>query len=175
MKRDTNNNFNEHVSASGVSRWCQVLVDDRKALFTHELAPLLRVSDIVHDCAAWPHAIDDAAQRRLREVVNDVCERRRTCIGHLIRESDTYLDDRRLVYLPNFTDFSGLGTETGVVDNADTPAWDLWTATATYKNQFCIVSYVPQRLVSAADRAILLSPSVALAWCTSDELQYDNS
>lgn len=173
MADDTDYKSRANAHALDVVEWCRRLADDGSPLFSGELRPRVTIASIMTNSPAWPH-LNATDVQRMRDVVGEVCRHRRQHLDASRSTSCTTIDTKRLVFYPNYADFIGLAAESGVVDEADVPAWDLWIATAVHEAQFCIVSYVPPWLREMADHAVSLSTTCDLVWCNADELSLDN-
>ncbi|MFZ4576725.1 MAG: hypothetical protein ACOYN0_20270 [Phycisphaerales bacterium] len=100
----------------------------------------------------------------LETVVSEVVQKRRVLVEGPHRSHSSTSDVRCLCWYPEWTDFVALGVETGVVDDCDAPAWDLWTGVERRETGLCLVAAVPPWLEPMAQQAISLSPTACLEW-----------
>jgi hypothetical protein len=169
------NEFREFDSAASVAAWFQFLGGRPTDLFSTALRPGAMISEVIVTAPSWPGRGDIPTRRTIRGLVEQTCRRRQELLRTQNLDLTDVADLRRLIFYPDFTDFSGLAEETGIVDAADVPPWDLWTATAVHDGHFCLVSYVPPALSEPASRAIDLSTMFALTWCEVSSLSVDGS
>lgn len=172
VNHPTYNRAREQEHAAEVLKWCRHLNDQQASLFTEALSPQVALAGIMLQSGSWPLSIDRDTMARIRVTVDEVSRRRQELLTAATSTPKVAIGDRRLVYYPDLTDFCELGIETGIVDYADTPAWDLWTATASHEQRLCVVCYVPAWLHARADHAIALSPTGALAWCDVEAISW---
>lgn len=169
------NEFREFDSAAAVATWFRFLGGRPTDLFSLALRPGAMISEVITTAPSWPGPVDVPTRRTIRGLVEQTCKHRQELIVTQDLVVTDVADQRRLIFYPDFTDFCGLAEETGIVDAADVPPWDLWTATAVHDGHFCLVSYVPPELGELASRAIDLSPICALTWCEVSSLSVDGS
>lgn len=174
MTNPTRGSSADSVRAFEVTRWCDRLAKSRGSFFSDDLAPVVRVPAIILAKATWPNPLNAAARQQVRELVADVCMRRHELLGAGGLATAVETDGHRLVYYPDWTDFCALGLDSGVVDDADAPAWDFWIATGVHDGQFCIVSYIPPSVRPSMDYAVSLSRTGALAWSDSNSIMWDS-
>ena len=164
----------ERAFAAEVAEWCHCLGNTSTAFFTTATAPRATIADIfIAGNSSGAYQLDFASKQLIRALVVESCRRRHELLGEMTGRQAPGIDDQRLVYYPELTDFIALGVCTGIVDYADTPAWDFWTATAVHDGRFCLVSYIPASLRELATQAIDVTPMGSLIWCPVGSLALD--
>jgi hypothetical protein len=153
-----------------VATWCAHAAVE-SGLFSAALKPAETLDDLL---SRLPSEWDASPANPIRRLVREVCDRRRMLLT--ARGVPAHADcNRVLLFVPQLADFCGLAEETGIVDRADAPAWDLWIGTATHDREFCVVSYVPEKWHDAADRAIGLSVTSALRWADGHTVHLEDA
>lgn len=146
-----------------VVRWTARLRDQGRPLFSHELRPGITTTRVlgVHGAGRSRFVVDSEL---LATLVREVVQKRHAMVADGGESHPVRCDIRRLCWYPELTDFIALGLETGIVDDCDAPAWDLWTRVDRRDAGLCLVAAVPSWLESMAERAIALSPTACLEW-----------